>query len=112
MRIHGLKLALGATALFCGLVGHAQATLSLVEGISGGNTGTDNVVINPCDNVNEGPALTVQGCLNTDHATKVNFTGTENLVANGGQARFDAADGLLSTPSPSTLPIRRSGSPS
>ena len=92
MRIHGLKLALGATALFCGLVGHAQATLSLVEGISGGNTGTDNVVVNPCDNVNEGPALTVQGCLNTNHATNVNFTGTENLVANGGQARFEAAD--------------------
>jgi len=94
MRIHGLKLALGATALFCGLVGHAQATLMLVSGIEGGNTGTDNVVINPCDNVNEGPALIVQGCLNTDHAMNVNFTGTENLLANGGQARFDPADGV------------------
>jgi hypothetical protein len=95
MRIHGLKLALGATALFCGLVGHAQATLMLVSGISGGNTGTDNVVINPCDSVNEGPALTVQGCLNSNHATNVNFTGTENLVANGGQARFEAETGTF-----------------
>jgi len=66
----------------------------LVSGISGGNTGTDNVVVNPCDSVNKGPALTVQGCLNTDHAMNVNFTGTENLVANGGQARFDPADGV------------------
>jgi len=95
MRIHGLKLALGATALFCGLVGHAQATLSLVEGISGGNTGTDNVVFNPCDNVNLGPALTVQGCLNTNHAMNVNFTGTENLVADGGQSRIEAQVGTF-----------------
>src|SRR5262245_37954767 len=78
MSIHGLKLALGATALFCGLVGHAQATLILVSGISGGNTGTDNVVFNPCDSIVTGPALTVQGCLNTDHAQNVNFTGNEN----------------------------------
>jgi len=76
-------------------VGHAQATLMLVSGISGGNTGTDNVVFNPCDSIITGPALMVQGCLNTDHAMNVNFTGNENLLVNGGQARIDGADGLF-----------------
>jgi len=95
MRIRGLKLALGATALFCGLVGHAQATLMLVAGPGGGNMGTDNVVFNPCNNEVLGPALTVSGCLNTGHATVVNFTGTENLQANGGQATITGADGAF-----------------
>jgi hypothetical protein len=94
MSIRG-KFVLGAAALFCGLVGHAQATLILESGISGGNAGTDNVIINGCDSVITGPALMVQGCLNTDHAMNVNVTGNENLVANGGQARFDPADGTF-----------------
>ena len=34
----------------------------------------------------------MQGCLNTGHATVVNFTGTENLLANGGQATIVGAD--------------------
>jgi len=93
MKIRG-KFLLGATALFCGLVGHAQATLILSPG-NPGNTGTDNVVFNPCDNIVTGPALLVQGCLNTDHAQNVNFTGNENLVANGGQSRIEGADGAF-----------------
>ena len=92
-KIQARKFLLGATALFCALVGHAQATLILTAGNNPGDT--DNVVFNPCDNVNMGPALTVQGCLNTDHAQNVNFTGTENLVANGGQARIEAETGTF-----------------
>ena len=93
-KIQARKFLLGAAALLCGLVaGHAQATLILTAGNNPGNT--DNVVFNPCDNVNTGPALTVQGCLNTDHAQNVNFTGTENLVANGGQARIEAEVGTF-----------------
>ncbi len=93
MRIHGLKLALGATTFFCGLVGHAQATLVLTAGNDPGDT--DNVVFNPCNNEVLGPALTVSGCLNTGHATVVNITGTENLVANGGQASVAAEVGTF-----------------
>jgi len=93
MRIRGLKLALGATALFCGLIGQAQATLMLVEGNIAGDT--DNVLFNACDNEVLGPALTVSGCLNTNHATVVDFTGTEDLLANGGQATIEGADGLF-----------------
>ena len=84
---------LGAAALFCGLVGHAQADLILTAGNNPGDT--DNVVFNPCDNEVLGPALTVSGCLNTGHATVVNITGTENLVANGGQASVQAAVGTF-----------------
>lgn len=94
-KIQARKFLLGAAALFCGLVaGHAQADLILTPG-NPGNSGTDNVVFNPCDNVNLGPALLVQGCLNTDHAQNVNFTGAENLVANGGQSRIEAAVGTF-----------------
>ncbi len=89
------KFLLGATALFCGLVGHAQATLILEKGIVGGNVGTDNVIFNAC-NLPDGPALTVQGCLNTNHATLVDFTGNEDLVVPaGGQARIEGADGAF-----------------
>ena len=92
MGINGFTKAL-VVGGFSALVGHAQATLILTPGNIPGNT--DNVVFNPCDNVNLGPALTVQGCLNTDHAQNVNFTGTENLVANGGQARIEAETGTF-----------------
>ena len=65
----------------------------LATGNSGG--GTDNVIFNACSGANLGPALTVQGCLNTSHTTLVDFTSTENLVANGGQARVEAQDGAF-----------------
>ena len=52
-KIQARKFLLGAAALFCGLVGHAQATLILTAGNNPGNT--DNVVFNPCDNVTRGP---------------------------------------------------------
>jgi len=59
----------------------------------GSNTGTDNVVFNPCSGIATGPALIVQGCLNTNNAIIVDFQGIENLVVNGGQARIEAQDG-------------------
>lgn len=91
-------ILLGAAALACalGLGTPAQATLVLTAGPGGGNAGTDNVIFNACSGANAGPSLTVQGCLNTSHTTLVNFTNsTENLVANGGQARVDAQDGAF-----------------
>jgi PEP-CTERM motif len=88
------KFLLGAAALFCGLVaGHAQATLILETGLVGGSGDVDNVIFNACG-TSSGPSTLIQGCLNTNHSTLVNFTGNENLVVpGGGQARIEGADG-------------------
>jgi hypothetical protein len=74
--------------------GTANAAIIVTEGNVGG--GTDNVVFNSCVGAIAGPALTIQGCLNGQPTTFVDFTGDENIVANGGQARIDAVDGGLS----------------
>lgn len=48
-------------------------------------TGDSNIIFNACGgNEVAGPALTVTGCLNDDHAYLVDFTGQENLVIGGG----------------------------
>jgi hypothetical protein len=61
----------------------------------GGSGDVDNVIFNAC-NLSGGPALTVQGCLNTNHNTLVDFTGQENLViSGGGQAVINAQDGAF-----------------
>jgi hypothetical protein len=74
-------LALGSTA---------SAAIIVTEGNVGG--GTDNVDFNSCIGAITGPALTIEGCLNGQPTTFVNFTSDENIVANGGQARVDAVD--------------------
>ena len=87
---------LGAVALGCVLAlgTPAQATLVLATG-NPGDSGTDNVIFNACG-TSAGPALTVQGCLNSSHTTLVNFTGTENLeISGGGQAVIEAEDGAF-----------------
>jgi PEP-CTERM motif len=64
--------------------------------VTTGNTpGGDNVIFNGCTAPVLGPANTVQGCLNTAQSTNVSGTSTDLLQANGGQARFEAVDGLL-----------------
>jgi hypothetical protein len=93
--IKGPKKArlLGAAVVACAFTfaSPAQATLVLNTGNSGG--GTDNVIFNACSGAIGGPALTIQGCLNTSHTTLVDFTdnNNQNLVANGGQAAVDPA---------------------
>lgn len=73
----------------------AHATLQLQSGLVGGSGDVDNVIFNACG-TSAGPALTVQGCLNTSHTTLVNFTGTENLtIGGGGQAVVNAEDGAF-----------------
>jgi PEP-CTERM motif len=62
--------------------------------ISTGNTpGGDNVLFNACTAPILGPATVIEGCFNTDNNLNFRATGIENLVANGGQARFEAVDG-------------------
>src|SRR5215213_5421999 len=90
------KLARGfatAALAFCANVVYADIIITATPGSS---TGTDNVIFaSPCVGVNNGPALTVQGCLNSSHSTLVNFTSNENLVADGGQARIEAEVGTF-----------------
>jgi len=54
----------------------------------------ENILFNSPDLI-LGPALTVQGVTNQTHFV-VSFTGVENLIANGGQARVEAYDGAFS----------------
>jgi len=53
----------------------------------------ENILFNSPDLI-LGPALTVQGVTNQTHFI-VGFTGLENLIANGGQARVEAEDGAF-----------------
>lgn len=82
-------------------VGGFTTTSWAVLVITPGNTGSlpdDNVINNACGSVIDGPALTIQGCLNSDHSVIVNFTSDENIeYAAGGQAKIVASDGLFST---------------
>ena len=89
--------ALGIAGLFAvwllGTAPSAHADVILTPGNSPG--GTDNTIINVCTGNALGPALTVQGCLNTSHTTLIDVTSNEDLIANGGQARLEAADGTF-----------------
>ena len=87
----------------------ANATLTLVSGVDGGSGDVDNVIFNAC-NLNPGPALTVQGCLNTNHTTLVNFTSTENLLISGGGQAVTGRRLRNATMAPSPARIRN-GSP-
>jgi hypothetical protein len=68
----------------------ARAELIVSTGVD--NSGTDNVIFNACNAPIGGAALTVAGCLNTDHTQVVSFTAEESITASGGQARVDATD--------------------
>jgi len=98
----GLKLSstIGGAALVAAMLiataPSANATFILGSGNVGGLG--DNVIVNACVGNTTGPALLVQGCLNTGHATLVDVSTLAggNLKANGGQARFDASGGNIS----------------
>ena len=82
-----------AVFAFCGNAAYADI---IITATPGSNAGTDNVIFaSPCVSTISGPALTVQGCLNSSHSTLVNFTSNENLVANGGAARIEAEVGTF-----------------
>jgi hypothetical protein len=85
-------LALIGSAVFA-LAGSANAAIIVTAGNVGG--GTDNVIFNGCTGNITGPALTIQGCLNGQPTTLVNFTSDENIVADGGQARIEGQSGGL-----------------
>lgn len=52
------------------------------------------VLSNKCDkSLIDGPALTVQGCLQNSESTIINFTSNEDISISGGQAAIKAVDG-------------------
>jgi len=86
---------LSAVAILAMSAGSAQAAVIFGTG-NPGNAGTDNVIFNNCSgSLTQSGSSTVQGCLNSSRSTIVNFTSDENLVASGGQALIQAADGAF-----------------
>lgn len=84
-------LIAGVVALgIAGVGAPAHASLIVTTGVS--NTGTDNVLFNACNPgvAVSGPALSVAGCLNVDHAKQITFTSDENINYDGGQATIFA----------------------
>jgi hypothetical protein len=77
----------------------ASATITSVVP-KGGSTGV-LIINNVCADEVDGPALTITGCLNTDHtsAGDVNFTSNENIKfkPGGGQAKVVPSDGATQT---------------
>lgn len=91
MRKFALLAGAATAILLAASPGHA--TLTLQNKLVGGSGDVDNVIFNACG-TSAGPSTLIQGCLNTNHTTLVDFTGTENLVVpSGGQARITGADG-------------------
>jgi hypothetical protein len=85
-----LGVMAGAALLAMGGTANAAFTVST----SGGGSGTNVVFNNSCTGAAAGPALMIQGCLNGQPTTLVNFTSDENIVTPAqGQARIEASDG-------------------
>ncbi|MBV1799876.1 PEP-CTERM sorting domain-containing protein [Siccirubricoccus sp. G192] len=91
------NIALAGTVLAgLGFAAPSQAALIITPG-NNPQPNQANVIDNPCTGAIAGPALTIQGCLNTDSTKLVNFTALENIqYAAGGQARIVAQDGDFS----------------
>ena len=98
--LHRLRSLAAAAVVATGMLANGSAALAglfVTTGVS--NTGTDNVLFNACNAgvAIPGPALSVAGCLNTDHAKQITFTSDEPINYDGGQATiFAAPAGLFS----------------
>ena len=85
-------------ALLAGVVfASAFSTASALSVVTGNVPQIDdNLIRNGCGLATSDTALSVQGCLNTNHAAIVNLTSDEVININGGQADITATDDLLS----------------
>lgn len=81
------------TALGLLASGAARADVTISRGNIPG--ATDNVLYNNCSGSVQGPAATIQGCLNQARATLVDLatTGDSLKIQGGGQANLEAVDG-------------------
>jgi hypothetical protein len=88
-----LKTILLGAAASLSLASMAKADVVITTGNTPGDT--DNVVYGPCDGNTEGPASTIQGCLNTNQSFFVDLSTTDDNLDNqgGGQANLIAQDG-------------------
>jgi hypothetical protein len=88
----GLAAFLGSVGLLA-TPAHAIPTFSVGDAqVSQG----DNVLSNACTAEIQGPALTVEGCFNTDHDLVVRLEALESITYSGGQASAVPTDGLFS----------------
>ena len=89
------QLALAAVATFA-LSGVAQAGITGINVSASGGAFGDNVISAACTAPINGPANTIQGCLNSDHNAQVNLTSTATITfAAGGQAKVVATSGAF-----------------
>ena len=88
---------LGAAFAVAALLASAHSANATFVLTTGAAAFGDNVIVNNCVGNTLGPAAMVQGCLNTGHSTLVDVStsGGGKLLANGGQARFDASGGNI-----------------
>ena len=97
MRLSAVAISGLAGAAMLALSGTANAAFTVETGFAGGSGDVDNVVFNACSGNIAGPATTIQGCLNGQPTTLVDFTSDENIFSpSGGQARIEASDGGFS----------------
>ena len=94
-----LKHLLGTLVLAGGIAASAPASANLIlqTGLVGGSGDVSNVIFNACG-LGSSTGTTVQGCLNSNNSTLVNFSSNETLmISGGGQAVIAAEDGALNT---------------
>ena len=94
--MRNLLVAVAAASAVGMMANTASASLIVQTGVVGSFV-DDNVINNPCNGNITGPALTIQGCLNTNHNKLVDLTSDENITFDaGGQAKIVPVDGLFS----------------
>nr|WP_291296099.1 PEP-CTERM sorting domain-containing protein [Elioraea sp.] len=93
--IRNTWLGILAGAALLGVSGTANAAFIVQSGNLGGGS-VQNVISNACTGTVTGPASSVQGCLNSDNDTFVNFaSSTDQLQITGGQATLSAVDDII-----------------
>jgi hypothetical protein len=88
-----MKIALLAAATAAALIGASSAAAMVTINVGPGALQPDE---NLLFNNNPAPGLTIEGITNQSN-TLVSITGGETLVAAGGQARLDTADGTINS---------------
>jgi hypothetical protein len=79
-------------------MGAAFTSASALSVVTGNVPQVDsNLVRNPCGLATPDTGLSVQGCLNDNHAVIVDISSDEEIHINGGQATLEATDGAFST---------------
>ena len=87
MKLHALLVGASLATAFA-----TASALTVTEG-NNPQPNQSNVIRNACGLATSDTGLSVQGCLNDDHAIVVDLTSDEVLFINGGQATVAADDG-------------------